>query len=826
MKRIFFAAFGLMGGSLWFAPACGSGLGINLPDIDAQALDGSNTLPDGGGIPGIPNLGAGVGEACDAATACRPGLQCGADAKCAATHSTAVGGDCQINAECNNGFCSSDRKCVAAGTGDTGAQCVGDQDCKGGLRCNVVGLSTQCAPEGTVDINHDCALSSDCLGGLICAPLALPDGTNKNLCVAAQPGVLAIPKFAGVACEPVATTGDVTAFFDVPRGGAALKDFFRLPFPNDIRTSGGHPSYKDFPTPGSDLLGFDVVDRWARFTEKTATGFSTYGTVTFRFSGGIDFESIKTSSSTRWVDLTDSAELGHNWSGTSARSSYVCENSLSFRPPMGGVLKPNHAYAVFIGTGVKDLAGKAVARSADFIALMGASDPGGELSTAYAKYKPLRDYAAAKSIAPESILTAAVFTVGAPDKPGADMGSFVTAATAPSGWTKCEAGTVSPCAQHDDAEGRNCPATPSATFDEYHAVLKLPQYQQGKLPFVKVEDDGTFVPGAAQGTIDVCAAITMPKGATGEIPVLIYAHGTGGSFRSHAKDSVTPRLVAMGAATLGIDQVAHGTRRGTETSKPDGIFFNFTNPAAAHGNVLQGGADQIALLKYLQTGPTVGGATLGKKKIAYWGHSQGATEGAISMPSAVGISGVFFSGEGGSLIDSLLTKTSPTNIKALAPFILSERNPENINAVHPAFSMFQNGIDPADPLNQARNINPEAPAPTGIVQKHVFVPYGQKDTYATPETQRTYITAAKLALAPLPASVTQPDDFLKLGGRQLETGPVSANSNNKFTAVSRQYNKPANDDGHFVAYDDPDAIADGDKFLKTVLTTDDAPSIP
>ena len=817
MKRIFFAVFGLMGGALWFAPACNTSLGIDLPDIDAQIPEGGvGALPDGGGL---PSLGAGVGEACDATTACRPGLQCGADGKCGATHSTAIGGDCQINAECNNGFCSSDRKCVAAGTGDTGAQCTGDQDCKSGLRCNVVGLSTQCAPEGTVDINHDCSLSSECLGGLICAPI--PGFGTK--CVAGPPGVLAIPKFTGVACEPVATSGDVTAYFDVPRGTTALKDFFRLPFPNDIRTAGGHPSYKDFPTPGSDLLGFDVVDRWARFTEQTATGFSAYGTVTFRFSREIDFNSINDANATHWIDLTDNSELGHAWSGTSARTAYVCENALSFRPSVGGALKPGHTYAVFFGPGLKDTAGKPVVRSADFIAMMGASDPGGDLSAAYAKYKPLRDWAAAKPFAAETILTAAVFTVGAVDKPGSDMGTFVTAASAPSGWTKCEAGTVSPCAQHDDAEGRNCPATPSATFDEYHAVLKLPQYQKGKLPFLKPEDDGSFVPGTAQGTIDVCAAITMPKDATGDLPVLIYAHGTGGSFRSHAKDSVTPRLVAMGAATLGIDQVAHGTRRGAETAKPDGIFFNFTNPPAAHGNVLQGAADQIALLKYLQTGPTVGGATLGKAKIAYWGHSQGATEGAISMPSAVGISGVLFSGEGGSLIDSLLTKTSPTNIKALAPFLLSETNPENINSSHPVFSMFQNGIDPADPLNQARNINPRNPAPTGIVQKHVFVPYGQKDTYATPETERTYIIAAGLFRAALPAGVTG-DDWGK-NARALETASVTANSNG-FTAVSREYPKPANDDGHFVEYDDTNAIADGDKFLKAVLTTDVAPVIP
>jgi len=42
---------------------------------------------------------------------------------------------------------------------------------------------------------------------------------------------------------------------------------------------------------------------------------------------------------------------------------------------------------------------------------------------------------------------------------------------------------------------------------------------------------------------------------------------------------------------LGIDQVAHGPRRGSSTASPDDLFFNFTNPAAARGNALQGAAD-------------------------------------------------------------------------------------------------------------------------------------------------------------------------------------------------------------------------------------------
>lgn len=816
MKRIFFAAAGFMGGALWLVPACTAGLGADLSD----GWDGgpeAGTLPDGALIgPG------GVGATCSDAQPCRPGLTCGGDGTCAPSHATAVGGDCQISAECNNGYCDADRKCAPAGPGEAGSSCASDAGCQAGLRCNLVGLDGgQCQPEGAIDLGGACQESNECFGGLLCLPNPQAEGATQ--CLPIPPGVIGVPKPFQVNCE--AESGDVQAYFDVPRG-APLKDFFRLPFPNDIRATGSAPSlkpdYKDFPVPGPSILGFDAVDRWARFIEKTGTGWSAYPAITFRFSGELDFASLDNQFKiTHFVDLTTQAELGHGWSSTSNRTSYVCPNSLTFRPPVGHPLEPGHTYAAYLTTGVKAKDGAPVKRGADFPAMVAAADPGGDLSTAWNKYKPLRDWLTKSSISPDTILNAAVFTVGQVDEPGREMDSFVEAATAPNAWTKCEAGTTSPCAQHDG--GRNCPAAPAAGIDEYHTVLRLPLYQKGTPPFLQPgpnQDEGAFVPGAKQSTVDVCASITIPSGETGEIPVLVYAHGTGGSFRSHANENVAARMAAIKVAVLGIDQVGHGTRRGAETGDPAGIFFNFANPAAAQGNVLQGAADQIALVKLVQTGPTVGGVTLSPTKIAFWGHSQGATEGAISMPYAKGVTGVLFSGEGGSLIDSLLTKTSPQNLLALAPFLISEPK-ENVDGAHPVLTLFQNGIDPADPLNHAANINPRNPAPAGVVQKHVFVPYGQEDTYATPITQVNYITAANLSVAPTPAGVT-PDDKLT---RAPQAGSVSANSNG-FTAVTRQYAKPADDDGHFVIFRDAAAKADGDKFLKAVLVDGTPPSIP
>jgi pimeloyl-ACP methyl ester carboxylesterase len=310
-------------------------------------------------------------------------------------------------------------------------------------------------------------------------------------------------------------------------------------------------------------------------------------------------------------------------------------------------------------------------------------------------------------------------------------------------------------------------------------------------------------------------ALTVPTGpapATGW-PLVVYAHGTGGSFRSHINEGVAARMANVEGkkvAVLGIDQVGHGTRRGDSTAQPQNVFFNFTNPAAARGNVLQGAADQLALVRFAKglslaaaDSPTT--QAIKFDRITFWGHSQGATEGTIAMPYTSDVAGSIFSGAGGSLIDSLLNKKNPVNLAAVAPAILSE-TPANVNASHPVLAMFQNAIDPADPLDHAVAI--------GAAPMHVFVPYGQNDTYAPTATQYAYIVAAGLGVAKEPASVTKPDDL----GKATLPIPVTANSRGTYTFVTREY-APTDYDGHFVVYKDPDAKNDADRFLVDVLSS-------
>jgi hypothetical protein len=773
--------------SIWAAlHGCG-GAGTQLADI-----------PVDGGEGGVAPAPRGVGERCDDGGVCRIGLACTAGI-CQPGRSAEQGASCTISAECKDGlYCGRDRKCATGGAGAQGTTCSSDAECKSGLRCNVVGLSAECQLEGTKDIGGACNLAGDCFGGLVCA---------DKLCAPPPPGEgpmpLGVPSFKGVTCED--DPGDVASYFRVPRGQDD-KDFFRLPYPNDIRTKSGKLDLTGFPTPGSDLLGFDLVDRWARYLEQTGTGYSVYPTVTFRFSGEIDFASLDTKGTTLWVDLTTGTELGHLWSATTGRSAYVCQNNVSFRPHLGSPLEPGHKYAVLIKSILKAKGGKDIVVAKDLQDLLGPTDPGGALAAAYAAYAPLRTWATNKSLNVSTIVNAAVFTTGKHNEIAKQLPAAVAASPAPTAtsWVKC--GTApSPCAQAE--ESRACPATPDPAFDELHALVTLPQFQKGTAPFAEEGDfvlDGAGKP-VPQGSTQVCMALTVPKTTIpgGGWPLIVYAHGTGGSFRSHITEGLPPRF--PNAAILGIDQVGHGTRRGASTEAPEKVFFNFLNPPAARGNVLQGAADQIALVRFakglnLLAGASPTGQAIRFGKIAFWGHSQGATEGAVAMPYATDVAGVLLSGEGASLIDSLLTKKSPVNLAAAAPLVLGDL-PANVNTVHPALALFQNAIDPADPLDHAK----------AITTKHVFVPYGQLDTYAPPVTQATYVLAAGLALANAAPSVTTPDDL----DRASVALPIKANVNG-MTAVTRQY-APSGYDGHFVVFREPDAKTNADRFLADVL---------
>jgi hypothetical protein len=766
---------------------------------------------DGGDIADL--RARGVGEACDDASRCRPGLACNAG-HCAPGHSLDQGATCVISAECKEGlYCGATRKCVVAGRLAAGEACGSEADCAGGARCNPIGLSAECQAAGTLDIGVACKTSADCFAGLLCTAgaCAAPPSSSGSPAVA-------VSSFAGVACQD--DPGPVRSYFRVPRGPDD-GDFFRLPFPNDVRRKAGKVDLRGFPTPGADVLGYDLVDRWARYVEESADGFSAYPTIVMRFAGSPDFSTLKQTGVVRMVDVTTAtgSDIGFGWNATTAKSKYVCGNSITARPTPGEPLLPGHVYATFVTNGVKAPGGVAIEVAPDLKALLGAADPGAPLSEAWASYAPLRTWAAKAKLDLATLVQATVFTVGKHTDLVGKIATAVAAAPPPAvtGWVKC--GTApSPCPQAEGA--RACGAVDPA-FDELHALVTLPTWQKGTAPYRTPDEggdvalDGSGAP-VAQGSAQVCLSLTVPKGApmpaTGW-PLAIYAHATGGSFRSHVTDGVAARFASADAgaahvAVLGIDQVAHGTRRGGSTARPEALWFVTSNPRAMRGNTLQAASDVLALARLAPTfkllaaaSPT--GADIRFGEVMLVGHGQGATAVTLAAPRTAA-KGVVVGGVGASFLDTVVSKRSPVDFASVAPTILGE---VTLTAAHPVLAMFQNALDPVDPLDHA-SLLVTAPVTQA---KHSFVVYGRGDSFTPGPTQSAYTAAAGLGVAAPPNGVGAGDDI----GAPILPIPAGGNAASSITAIVRQYDR-GSDDGHFVMLRSPDATRDVERFVADV----------
>ncbi len=807
-------------GALALAVACSDGETTPAP----QLLGG-----DSGHQPGIGDPCTGV---------CRDGLVCRAGS-CQSNASTPLNGACTISAECADGLQCAGQTCQTAGEGVQGDACTNDLDCERGLRCTLIGFGMRCMPEGPGDVGDDCETAGDCVTGLACL---------NEQCTVPPPGVptIGVPTWQGVSCDPP-STGQVRAYFEVPgAAGAELGDFFRLPFPNDVRIKDGQLDLSGFPTPGASFSGVDPVQPYVDRLSMNATGWGAYPTVLFRFSGAIDADSLRFENGTapvRWIDITEGAPEygtsdGLSWSYSSARGKYVCDHWLGVRRSMGRPLLPGHTYAVWITTDARTADGGTVLRSENLAAVLASATPSdAALAAAHASFAPFRSYLEAESIDPDSILSATVITTEDPRQLMSELNQTLASAELPSArnWVKCAEGVTSPCPDH---EGERACGNGGENYDEYHALVSLPSYQQGEAPY---SNSGGNLDPNQPNNVDVCLALTVPKGSPPAEgwPLVIFAHGTGGSFRSHVRAEVAGALAEVNvggdtlrAAVLGIDQVQHGTRRGGSTESPSRLFFNFQNPDAARGNPLQGAVDQLSLARFAASldlsAEESGGEPIriNENALAFFGHSQGATHGSLMLPYSDTFKAAVLSGNGASLMDSLLTKTSPENIAQALPFVLQDPDAEGKlfgGVMHPVLSLLQHWIDPADPLNFAV-IAGKRPL-EGRPAKHIFQTYGLGDSFSPPSTLATYALAAELELAAHDASVSEPDP---IGGLTPSPEPLMGNvsvGDANYTLAVRQYSPPSGVDGHFVVFDLPSANQDAVQFLAAALFGQ-TPSVP
>ena len=124
-------------------------------------------------------------------------------------------------------------------------------------------------------------------------------------------------------------------------------DFYRLPFPNDIRLKAGKVDLTGHPKPGATLLPFDLVERYLGAIAAETTGFGANQAMYLRFSRQIDTANFPGDCGATLVDITPTSpdfglNVGLTCSASNGHASYICGPFMVVRPPAGAPAPSGH----------------------------------------------------------------------------------------------------------------------------------------------------------------------------------------------------------------------------------------------------------------------------------------------------------------------------------------------------------------------------------------------------------------------------------------------------------------------------------------------------
>lgn len=879
---------------------CESSFNHSVADAGAQI--------DASGAPGVQFAGTGIGSKCASDATCRSGLHC-KSAICQATGVTANNGSCLLTAECGSGlhcgwagFCTPQpggavlagqacqktgdcagglycalvpgNTCASGGTcgvcrapdannvAPAGEECTSATACPPGMGCELLGLSGTCKPAtGKGDLGVACSKSDDCLAGLACS-------SQQKKCV---PGSLLLDPdlYPGVECDE---DGEAAAPFQavvrLPRPGTPT-EFYALPFPNDILRKKGHIDVSGHPHPGLGLVGFDTVAAVQEALAQEMTGWGLTTGMYVRFTRAVNPASLLAGANgnVRLVNLKTGADVPINLRFETRRNKYICGNWLYAHTPWGTLLAPDTPYALIVNDAIAlDKGEKGDPHplpSADMALLLAEQSPSeAAVVDAWKLYAPVRGWLKTSGLSAKKVVAAALFTTWEPRSAMQHLADVALKTALPPGFSAdgtpkvCGPGVHSPCQTPNwnaklGPDPRDCPQQVNPAFVEIHAKLRLPYFQTGTRPYLKVGGALHLGADGKAALVDyesVCVAITLPKKSMPAAgwPLLVFAHGTGGSFRSAidgvagmvAGVSPVPGLPVPGGeapyATLAIDQPMHANRRGEGiVADPGPLFYNFANPKAARGNFYQGAADNFSLYRLAlatsQTSWTINGlpgtVKFDKANLVYMGHSQGGTTGPMFLPYMPGLKAAVLSGCGGSLVYGLLGKKKPYDASVGLRIALQDAQ---VNEFHPVLNLLQLYFEASDPLLYAPLLFKTPFANVGPI--NVLHTYGMNDSFTPVATSRIFAAATGGTLGRPGATAPpwfDPISDLAMAIAALEPNGISGNittAGKKVTGVTIEAtNDPKTSlfgnayDGHFVAFNDRDTVRRVLTFLVTAV---------
>lgn len=669
------------------------------------------------------------------------------------------------------------------------------------------------------------------------------------------PGTL--PDFwPGVTCAPAKDeqAGAPRIYFDLDAGTSPELDYFRLPFPLDARRTAVGVDMTGFPRPppGLDLAFGQVVERWLAYLEADTAGFSVNGAVLFRSThgvskaGGIYYINVTPGHPDYGKRLAGMSYTAEN--GEVSGNNYICRNWLAVETIDGYALDPGTTYAVVLTDAMKPGGGGEFEPDADFSAMLqGTSPTGPAQKAAWSTFAPLRQFLASPEnlgsggpgLSAARLVGGTVFTTG----PHRDVlaGAREAARAAPlyvHDLHLCEAAGEGPCSgapglTEEERAARRCGA-PSGQYREIHGRIRLPVFQEGIAPYAELGGRIDVVGGAPvqRSSVDACFSMTVPTGAAPPAgwPAVIYAHGTGGGFRSPIAEGVASRLAARGLATIALEGVLHGERRGDDDD--DGevggldveqLAFNVFNPESARDTMLQGAIDQFSAVRFAeqwQDSTVLPGETLAFDPAAlfFMGHSQGATAGALFLPFEPSVRAAVLSGGGANLVRAILDKQQPKTENPINGDLLSprellqlafqERPDRPLGSAHPMLLLLGTYAGRSDVDNTSRLLR-RLPR-EGVAPKHLLLYIGHVDGYTPLRAAGNLAIGAGThigggTLFPGPCDGYEGAEASACGwttGDWLPLTPLPAKGNmGGVTAVTRMLHAPAGKDGHFVAFE-------------------------
>lgn len=654
-----------------------------------------------------------------------------------------------------------------------------------------------------------------------------------------------------IGCTDGEPGGSIRSVFALPSSWEALAEtsFFDHPWPSDLRVEDGHVRLAGYYNP----VGLPLYAEYVSAMDGVLDGFSPVAAGYVRFTGAIDPASLPAdpkaglapSSAVQLVDVDPaSPERGQRhlvsleW--RREEGVYWRADTLAFMPTIGFPLRPRTRYALVVTDALRAVGGGEVTAADELTQALGLAEPATDAArTAKAALAPVVAELAAAGVTTSSIVHLAAFTT---NDPTAETFAARDALVA----------DVAPPTAHADAWKFE---RETDDYVEYTGVYgPSPNFQEGTIPFTKYGDGGAMhYEGGKPAPVDMfdlrfslcvplAAACPMPPAG---YPIVMYAHGTGGDYRSYTLDGTAAALARRCLASMGVDQIFHGTRPGSpgngDVSQIELLFFNFQNVVAARTNNRQSALDEVQRARlftesHMTIPPSI--ATTGAQisfdggRLMFFGHSQGGLNGPLFLASDGAPRGAVLSGSSSLIEITLLEKTKPDpSVAGLVQTVflgLGGAEGDELSFFHPAISLAQTIVDVVDPIHYApiTMLSPRA----GNGAKSVYMteginPDGTGDSYAPPHGIEAQAIAMGLPLQ-LPSQRAIVES--QWGGPAPVTVPaggLSKNVGGEASGVLAQWPVPANSDGHFVVFDVPQARTQAADFLRR-LADDPAGNVP